>query len=123
MSSPDDYALKLHQQQEQYKSGAEIIRELPGIFHYWSNRYVLPQLQAAFGASTITEVYAKPLLKLAGAHERCCFVSIGCGDCTQEIRLARYLLEHGFSTFEILGLDVAEELIKKGLKAGAQSIG
>ena len=111
-----EYELTLLAQQEQYASGAEI-HALPGVFDYWSNLYVLPQIQAAFGAKTITEIYAKPLAELAQRHARAQFYSIGSGDCTEEIKIARYLLEHGCAGFEIIGLEVADGLIAEAQTA------
>jgi len=107
------YAEKLRQQQQQYASGAEI-HALPGIFDYWASRYVLPQIQQAFGANSITEIYAKPLAVLAQTHARCRFLSIGSGDCSEEIKIAQHLLAHGCSGFEIVGLEVADNLIAEG---------
>ena len=112
----EEYDRKLRQQQEQYASGADI-HALPGMFHYWSNRYVLPQIQGAFGANTITEIYAKPLVALSQRHAHARFYSVGSGDCTEEIKIANYLLERGCSGFEIVGLEVAEGLIAEARAA------
>ena len=115
----DAYERALLAQQEQYASGAEI-HALPGIWDYWSNRYLLPLLQGAFDANTVTEVYAKPMVELSRRHPHARFFSIGSGDCTEEIKVARYLLEHGCSGFEIVGLEVADVLIAEAQAAIAR---
>jgi SAM-dependent methyltransferase len=109
-----DYDVRLRQQQKQYASGADI-HGLPDIYHYWSNRYIAPCLQQVFGSNSITEIYVRPLTRMldgGGASTRK-FVSIGSGDCSEEIKIAKRLLELGHSNFVILGLDVAENLIKE----------
>jgi len=115
-SDTDDYEHRLRAQQEQYKSGAEL-HTLPDIFSYWTNRYVLAQIQGAFSVNTITEIYGKPLTDLCQRHTRARFYSIGSGDCASEITLAKYLLEHGCSDFEIVGLEVHEGFIAEGRAA------
>jgi hypothetical protein len=115
-SDTDEYAQRLRTQQEQYKSGAEL-HTLPDIFSYWTNRYVLPHIQGAFGVNTITEIYAKPLVALCQQHARARFYSIGSGDSSSEIQIAQYLLEHGCSDFQIAGLEVHEGFITEGRAA------
>lgn len=107
-----DYETRLRQQQEQYATGAEI-HGLPEIYHYWSNRYIAPYIQQVFGTKSITEIYAHPLAHMldgGGARTRK-FVSIGSGDCSEEIKIAKCLLEAGHSNFVILGFEVAAHLI------------
>jgi SAM-dependent methyltransferase len=112
MEMGSDYETRLRQQQEQNKTGADI-HALPEIFHYWSSRYVAPCIQHVFGTHSITEIYARPLACMFdGAMARTRkFVSIGSGDCSEEIRIAKRLLELGHSNFVIIGLEVAKNLI------------
>src|SRR5882724_11545559 len=105
-----DYETRLRQQQEQYASGSEI-HGPPEIFHYWSNRYIVPCILQVFGANSITEIYARPLMRMLDCGRQRRFVSIGSGDCSEEVKIAKRLLELGHSNFVILGLDVAETLI------------
>lgn len=107
-----DYHTRLRRQQEQYKTGAEI-HGLPEIFHYWSGRYIAPCLQQVFGTNSITEIYARPLACMfdGTTARRRKFFSIGSGDCSEEIRIAKRLLGLGHSNFVIIGLEVAKNLI------------
>ena len=107
-----DYETRLRQQQEQYTTGGEI-HGLPDIFHYWSNRHIAPCIQQVFGINSITEIYARPLARLldGGSARMRKFVSIGSGDCSEEVKIAKRLLEFGHSNFVILGLEVAKNLI------------
>ena len=107
-----DYETKLRQQQEQYATGADIHR-LPEIHHYWTNRHIAPCIQSVFGTISITDIYARPLARMleAGGAKTCKFASIGSGDCSEEVKIAKRLLELGHSNFLILGLEVAENLI------------
>jgi len=113
-----DYESRLCQQQEQYATGAEI-HGLPKIFHYWANRYISPCIQQVFDTTSITEIYARPLariLDVGGGRPRK-FVSIGSGDCSEEVKIAKRLLELGHSNFVIVGLEVAHKLIGEANEA------
>jgi SAM-dependent methyltransferase len=107
-----DYETRLRQQQEQYATGAEI-HGLPEIFHYWSNRYIAPLMQQVFDTNSITEIYAHPLARMldGGAARVHKFVSIGSGNCSEEVKIAKRLLQLGHSNFVIVGLEVAQNLI------------
>jgi len=77
-----------------HETGADIHR-LPEIFHYWSRRYISPFIHQVFGTDSITEIYARPLARMfdAGRERKRKFVSIGSGDCSEEIKIAKRLLE------------------------------
>lgn len=116
-----DYETRLRQQQEQYTTGSEI-HGLPEIFHYWTKHYVAPHIQQVFGTNAITEIYACPMARIldGGEARTYKFVSIGSGDCSEEVRIAKYLLEHGYSNFAIVGLEVAPNLIDEANKTIAR---
>ena len=116
------YARRLDSQIEQYRS-VENIHELPAIFHYWSNRYLRPRMNQIFGSDSIPEFYARPFLA-ASSHcsERPHFLSIGAGDCSVEIGVARKLIELGLGDFELVCLEVSPHLIKRA-NAALESAG
>jgi hypothetical protein len=75
------------------------VHDLPGIFHYWSNRYLRPKLEA-FGFSTPHAMF----LKYAGRHFHNGsaggrVASIGAGNCQLEIELASHLIANGSRDF------------------------
>jgi SAM-dependent methyltransferase len=108
----DEYERRLPEQQAQYTTGAEI-HDLPEIYFYWENRYVVPYMRQVFGANSAIEIYVLALAKLLERDRarKYKFVSVGSGDCSQEIKIAKRLLELGHANFAIMGLEVAEHLI------------
>jgi hypothetical protein len=62
------------------------VHELPDIFHYWSNRYMRPQLEA-FGFSSPDGMFRKYLVEQCQARKNDAkrFLSIGSGNCDLEI--------------------------------------
>jgi SAM-dependent methyltransferase len=113
MTGNADYASRLISQIEQYRS-VENIHDLPDIFHYWSNRYLRPRLNQIFQTGTIPEFYAHPFLSAASRSvERPRFLSIGAGDCSVEIEVAKKLIETGLDNFEFICLEISPHLIKR----------
>jgi SAM-dependent methyltransferase len=62
------------------------VHDLPPIFHYWSNRHLLPKLQP-FGFSSPTGMFAAQL----ESSSRPALLSLGSGNCDLEIQLAATL--------------------------------
>ena len=75
--------------------------DLPEIFHYWSNRYVRPRLNSVCEADNIPEFFANAFFAAAKAcsMDSPRFISIGTGDCSVEMAVARRLTEMGLSNF------------------------
>src|SRR5690606_20680925 len=89
------------------------------IFHYWSNRWLRPQLEA-FGFSNPDQFYAR---HLALAHADASsegrparFASLGCGNCDTEVRVARLLLDGGVRAFTIDCVDINDAMLERGRK-------
>ncbi len=107
------YASRLASQIEQYRA-VENIHELPAIFHYWSNRHLRPRMNRIFESDSIPEFYARPFLAASAAcAKRPRFLSLGAGDCSTEIEVARKLIEMGLEDFEMVCLEVSPHLIKR----------
>lgn len=105
-----DYEAKKRKEIEQYRS-IENIHELPAIFHYWSNKYLLPLFQES-GISSIEHLYAKYFF--AGSNQNSRFISIGAGYCDTEIRIAKMLKEMGLRSFTFECLEFSPQLIARG---------
>ncbi len=117
-----DYDKKLQEQKDQFKTG-EDIRRLPDIFDYWSDKYLRPKLEDIFGVSTVAGFYSTRFLDqcLMSKGRPLRFVSIGSGDCLQEIEITRSILASGYKNFEFIGLEVSEALIRESQERIAQS--
>lgn len=63
----------------------EDVHELPEIFHYWSNRYLKPQLES-YGFAGPDDFFLKSLEEVAG--ETILALSVGAGNCDLEVDLA-----------------------------------
>lgn len=92
----------------------EEVHALPPIFHYWSNRYLRPRLEA-FGASHPDAFIAKYLVECydrgSGARR---FLSLGAGNCDTEVRLAQALRDAGCDRFAIECLELNKAMLVRG---------
>jgi len=60
------------------------VHALPAIYHYWSNRYLLP-MEQALGFDHPYDFFAQSLLTAAkGATSTARFISLGAGNCDAE---------------------------------------
>jgi SAM-dependent methyltransferase len=117
----DSYAAKLEAQIEQYRR-VENIHDLPDIFHYWSNKHLRPRLNAVMRADSIAEFYALPMKRAIeenGSAGR--LLSIGAGDCSVEVGVAKRLLDLGASDFQFLCLEVSPHLVDRAQQAIAEN--
>jgi SAM-dependent methyltransferase len=90
------------------------VHALPPIFHYWSNRYLRPMLEAhgfphpdAFFAK-----HAAACLAAAGGGGR--IASLGSGNGDMEVRLAQALREAGHDDFTIDCLEINVAMLARG---------
>ena len=99
----------------------ENIHELPGIFHYWSNKYLRPMLEE-YGVSGPDDFFAKYLLEssIRQGGDTASFVSIGAGNCDTEIRVAGLLKEKGLEKFEIECLEINPHSLERGRQQAEQ---
>ncbi len=115
------YTKLVQKQIEQYRH-VENMHELPGIFHYWSNKYVRPKLNAVCGVDTVVEFYAeyfrRATLGQAGPHR---FVSLGAGECSLEIQVAARLRARGITDFTLDCFELSPVLIERGLAGARQA--
>lgn len=117
------YALRLANEKLRYNSDLNV-HDLPDIFHYWSNKHLAPPKFHPLGITDPEQfffLYAKKF------HERfpdknIRMVSIGCGNCDMEARLAQRLKEVGIVHFTIECMDINEMMLARG-KTLAQTLG
>lgn len=119
-SNDDDYVARMAAETLVYKDVADI-NLLPGIFHYWSNKYLRSMIEA-FGFSNPDQFFAKYLLQSAEstgeAQPR--FVSIGAGNCDTEVRVAKLLRDAGCRGFTIECLDMNPHMLQRGREFAKQ---
>jgi SAM-dependent methyltransferase len=112
-----DYSTRLKEEERFYKA-CEQVHDLPGIFHYWSNKYVAPKLRA-IGLEGSTHFFGDALRSQCERNAGRCvrFLSIGAGNCDLEIEIACKLLAVGQPRFVIDCLDLNEAMLARGQSA------
>lgn len=96
-------------------AGNENIHELPDIFHYWSNKYLIPMTEP-FGFANPTDFFLLNLGKLldGSSREPVRMASIGSGNCDLEVELAKRLASQGHQNFVIDCLDINPAMLERG---------
>ena len=122
-ASDTDYAARAAAEIGIFEQQVEV-HDLPPIFHYWSNTWLRPAIEA-FGFSNPDDFFA---LHLARAHadaavagNRARFVSIGCGNCDTEVRVARLLVDRGIEDFTIECIDINPAMLQRGRMLAAEA--
>jgi SAM-dependent methyltransferase len=108
----DEYARKVEQQLEQYADGFDL-HGLPAAYFYWSENFLRPGLNDVFGPIDLNDFYALPFIEGAQGKPRPRYLSIGCGDGTNEIALANRLIERGLNDFEFVCADLSASLLER----------
>lgn len=113
-SESDQYAARLKAETLVYKDVANI-NVLPGIFHYWSNKYLRHMIEE-FHFSNPDQFFAKFLLESVARtgekHPR--FVSVGAGNCDTEVRVAKLMRDADATDFTIECLDMNPHMLERG---------
>ncbi len=95
-------------------AGQEEVHELPPIFHYWSEKWLRPELEA-FGFSNPEEFFAYYIERSAQELKRPLrIVSLGSGNCDAEVRVAELLRRRGLEEFRIECIDINEAMLARG---------
>jgi SAM-dependent methyltransferase len=117
------YQDSLAKEQQVYENCLDV-HGLPPIFHYWSDRHLVPKLRP-FGFKSPNDMFGQYVEKAAitgtAAQHSPRFVSLGAGNCDLEIDLARSLTAKGHPfTFDCLDLNPA--MLERG-RLAAESAG
>ncbi len=90
------------------------VHDLPDIFHYWSNKYLRPQLEQ-FGVSNPDEFFVKYLKQsyTDAGSTAVRFASVGSGNCDTEVRIAKSLREQGVHDFSIECIDHNPDMLER----------
>ena len=112
---PDsEYAARVAAEIATFENDA-IVHNLPDIFHYWSNKYLLPTIKP-FGFIHPDDFFIKQLAKVIDANPQhpATFISIGAGNCDTEVRVAQGLVAMGYADFSIECLDLNPTMLARG---------
>lgn len=109
----EDYARRIAQEQYIFEGQTEV-HDLPPIFHYWSNRWLRPHLEA-FGFSNPDEFFAHYIERsIKEINRKALISSLGCGNCDTEVRVAKLLLDRGVRDFVIDCVDINSTMLERG---------
>lgn len=114
-----DYDDRLQNEQDFYKDCLQV-HELPDIFHYWSNKYLAPDMQR-FGFTNPDDFFTHYIREYLAAPNRHLtrILSIGSGNCDLELAAARKLIDSGHTNFIFECLDINRDMIARGKDAAA----
>lgn len=107
----DAYEARVRSQIEQYADTLNM-HDLPDIFHVWSDGYIRPGLESVFNTPSIDQAYALAFIEATsreGSSGR--ILSIGCGDGSVEIRVAKDLIQRGVERFHFVCADLSPILL------------
>lgn len=93
---------------------------LPEAFHYWTNKYLRPEVERVYGAAGVVPVYAQECAQAAAEAGSGRFLSIGAGRGDMEMALAQKLLSSGLADFHIDCVEIAPQLCKEGQRLARQ---
>jgi len=96
------------------------VHDLPKMFHYWSNTYLRPMLEA-LGYSYPEDFFAKEIARARAASGRPIrVISLGAGNGDSEIRIATLLRERGVDGFRIECMDINPNMLGRCAELATQ---
>ncbi len=116
-NNKDNYENRIKNELNFYKDCHQV-HDLPKIFHYWSNKYLLPK-QKKFGFTNPDEFFEfyckKHCLKLQNKEE-IKIISIGSGNGELEIQIAKKLLDNNIINFSIECMDINKNMLNRTIE-------
>jgi SAM-dependent methyltransferase len=108
------YEKRVKNEINNYKN-VEKIHDLPRIFSYWSNTYLLPKIHE-LGIHNTMHLYNMHMSQACenADGETCRFISIGSGNCDLEAGIVEKLVASGISNFRMECLDVNPHVLERG---------
>lgn len=99
----NSYEEKVKAQIEQFAS-ANMRWKIPPVHSHWMRNYVWPNVKEVFECDTHIEFYANCVPQVDAAK----VLSVGSGEGTLEISLAKKLIDRGYKTFQITLTELSE---------------
>lgn len=107
------YGLRLSDEQERFDRCLEV-HDLPEIFHYWSNRYLVPMFEP-HGFTNPDDFFLRFIREKSDEHpeRQLRVVSIGAGNCDLEIGLAERLTAFGVRNYRFDCVEINRSMIAR----------
>ena len=107
------YTAMMAREVANYRS-VENVHDLPEIFHYWSNKYLVPKYQE-FGFVSPNSFYLRYMTQVCNQQKATVwFISCGSGNCDTEVALVESLAGKSISNFVLECLDVNPHMLERG---------
>jgi len=108
------YVKRIEKEIQNYQH-VENVHDLPPIFHYWSNKYLLPKFQS-LGISGVTEFFLEYVQRACHAipEGTARVASLGAGNCDTEVEMAQKLLALNTRNFIIDCVDINPYMLQRG---------
>ncbi|MCL5023588.1 MAG: class I SAM-dependent methyltransferase [Nitrospirae bacterium] len=116
-NNPEKSANKKIAEEIAHYAKVENVHELPPIFHYWSQNYLRPKIQA-LGFDNIDHIFVDYIEKASSGlgKKGCSIVSVGAGNCDFEVKLAKILEKKDMGKFRFVCLDINPHMLERGEK-------
>jgi SAM-dependent methyltransferase len=100
----------------------EDVHALPAIYHYWSQKYLLPKIQA-LGFASLEGFFLDYISEGCKRRRQSVskIASLGSGNCDFEVGLARRLRELNITNFHFLCLEMNSSMLERGAALAAES--
>ncbi|WP_223786961.1 class I SAM-dependent methyltransferase [Marinicella meishanensis] len=105
----------------EFYAECENVHDLPDIFHYWSNKYLLP-MQQRFGFNSPDDFFRTQVQSHCAANNNAThhIVSIGSGNGELEVSVAEYLLDNDINNFSIECVDINPHMLERTQQLAAE---
>ncbi|MFK8011968.1 MAG: trans-aconitate 2-methyltransferase [Marinicellaceae bacterium] len=93
----------------------ENVHDLPEIFHYWSNKYLLP-LHKQFGFNSPDDffiIYCQKFCTKHASQKHVKILSVGSGNGELEVKVASELKNKGITNFSITCMDINKHMLDR----------
>jgi SAM-dependent methyltransferase len=116
-----DYDARIQREIDIYKDVEEVY-DLPPAFHYWSQRYHLPKINA-LGFFTKDDLLLEPIRGFCRKNpgQVVDIASLGAGNCDQEAQMAARLLADGHKNFRIDCIELNPHMLERGKQTAAEA--
>jgi len=117
ISSLASYEERVSNEINFYKD-CENVHDLPDIFHYWSNRYLLPK-QTCFGFTSPDNFFEKHCRDFCLSHvedtTEIRILSVGSGNGELEVGIVKALSDSGISNFSMECMDINQQMLDRAI--------
>lgn len=96
------------------------VHDLPDIFHYWSQKFLLPKFEA-LNIPGVTEVFVRYIADACRSQlgDMCHVASLGTGNCETEVAMAEQLIASGINNFRLDCIEVNPHMLARGRECAA----